>query len=190
MGIFAALQNVLGQGGRHMDVYYTTNSTSKQYFGWKFRNGIAGLLSFCCAGSSLWCTGFSLQSLLLQSLGSRAHCSSCSWWAQKLQNAGSVAAAYGLCCPAACGLLPEQGLNPSPLRWQADSSLDFTGPPWNPAGLLFKVLFENVFFFLWTIPPITMSTFSTRSWLISIILYKKKPRILKEMADSRVGDKK
>lgn len=77
MDIFATLQNVLGQGGGHMDVYYTTllpNST----FGENLEIKLQGY-SFCCAGSSLWCTGFSLQSLLLQqSSGSTAHFSSCS----------------------------------------------------------------------------------------------------------------
>ena len=40
--------------------------------------------------------------------------SSCGTWA-------SVVVAHGLSCSAACGIFPDQGLNPCPLHWQADS---------------------------------------------------------------------
>ena len=45
--------------------------------------------------------------LLLRSTGSR--------------RAGSVVVAHGPSCSAACGIFPDQGLNPCPLHWQADS---------------------------------------------------------------------
>ena len=45
--------------------------------------------------------------LLLRSTGSR--------------RAGSVVVAHGLSCSAACGIFPDQGSNPCPLHWQADS---------------------------------------------------------------------
>ena len=35
--------------------------------------------------------------------------------------AGSVIVAYGPSCSAACGIFPDQGSNPCPLYWQADS---------------------------------------------------------------------
>ena len=35
--------------------------------------------------------------------------------------AGSVVVAHGPSCSAACGILPDQGSNPCPLHWQADS---------------------------------------------------------------------
>ena len=38
-----------------------------------------------------------------------------------LLSAGSVAVAHRLSCSAACGILPDQGSNPCPLHWQADS---------------------------------------------------------------------
>ena len=58
--------------------------------------------------SSLRCAGLSLsQPLLLQSTGSRC--------------AGSVVVAHGPSCSAACGIFPDQGSNPCPLHWQADS---------------------------------------------------------------------
>ena len=65
----------------------------------------------------LRCAGFSLRwPLLLQSMGSR--------------RAGSVVAAHGLSCSAARGILPDQGLNPCPLHWQADSQpLHHQGSP-------------------------------------------------------------
>ena len=54
------------------------------------------------------CAGLSLsRPLLLRSTGSR--------------HAGSVVVAHGPSCSAACGIFPDQGLNPCPLHWQADS---------------------------------------------------------------------
>ena len=35
--------------------------------------------------------------------------------------AGSVIVAQGPSCSAACGIFPDQGSNPCPLHWQADS---------------------------------------------------------------------
>ena len=70
--------------------------------------------------SSLRCAGLSLsRPLLLQSTGSR--------------RAGSVVVAHGLSCSVACGIFPDQGSNPCPLHWQADSQpLRHQG---NPAAL-------------------------------------------------------
>ena len=58
--------------------------------------------------SSSWCAGLSLSwPLLLRSTGSR--------------RAGSVVVAHGPSCSAARGIFPDQGSNPCPLHWQADS---------------------------------------------------------------------
>ena len=58
--------------------------------------------------SSSRCAGLSLsRPLLLRSTGSRC--------------AGSVVVAHGPSCSAACGIFPDQGLNPCPLHWQADA---------------------------------------------------------------------
>ena len=38
-----------------------------------------------------------------------------------LRSAGSVVMAHGPSCSAACGIFPDQGSNPCPLHWQADS---------------------------------------------------------------------
>ena len=58
--------------------------------------------------SSSQCAGLSLsRPLLLRSTGSR--------------RAGSVVVAHGPSCSAACGIFPDQGSNPCPLHWQADS---------------------------------------------------------------------
>ena len=58
--------------------------------------------------SSSRCAGLSLsRPLLLWSTGSRC--------------AGSVVVAHGPSCSAACGIFPDQGSNPCPLHWQADS---------------------------------------------------------------------
>ena len=67
--------------------------------------------------SSLRCAGLSLsRPLLLRSTGSRC--------------AGSVVVAHGPSRSAACGILPDQGSNPCPLHWQADSQpLHHQGSP-------------------------------------------------------------
>ena len=40
---------------------------------------------------------------------------------RRLQSTGSLVVAHGLNCSAACGIFPDQGSNPCPLHWQADS---------------------------------------------------------------------
>ena len=56
--------------------------------------------------------------------------------------AGSVIVAHGPSCSAACGILPDQGSNPCPLHWQADSQpLRHQGSPIRPILFnLFPVL--------------------------------------------------
>ena len=68
--------------------------------------------------SSSRCAGLSLsRPLLLRSTSSR--------------RAGSVTVAHGPSRSAACGILPDQGSNPCPLHWQADSQpLRHQGSPW------------------------------------------------------------
>ena len=41
--------------------------------------------------------------------------------ARRLQSAGSVVVVHGLSGSVACGISLDQGLNPCPLHWQADS---------------------------------------------------------------------
>ena len=67
--------------------------------------------------SSSRCAGLSLSwPLLLRSTGSR--------------RAGLAIVAHGLSRSAACGILPDQGSNPCPLHWQADSQpLSHQGSP-------------------------------------------------------------
>ena len=78
--------------------------------------------------SSSRCAGLSLsRPLLLRSTGSR--------------HAGSVVVAHGPSCSTACGIFPDQGSNPCPLHWQADSQpLCHQGSPYCP-------FFDWVFFF-------------------------------------------
>ena len=48
------------------------------------------------------------------------------------RRAGSVIVAHGPSCSAACGIFPDQGSNPCPLHWQADSQpLRHQGSPLN-----------------------------------------------------------
>ena len=71
---------------------------------------VRGLSLVAASGghSSLRCTGLSpSRPLLLRSTGSR--------------HAGSVIVAHGPSCSVACGIFSDQGSNPCPLHWQADS---------------------------------------------------------------------
>ena len=71
---------------------------------------VRGLSPLAASGghSSPRCAGLSpSRPLLLQSTGSR--------------RAGSEIVAHGPSCSAACGILPDQGSDPCPLHWQADS---------------------------------------------------------------------
>ena len=61
-----------------------------------------------------YCSGFS--SCGAQALGAQASVVTVCWL-QKLQHIGSVLLVHRLWCSAACGIFPEQGLNPRPLHW-------------------------------------------------------------------------
>ena len=76
--------------------------------------------------SSSRCAGLSLsRPLLLRSTGSR--------------RASSVVVAHGLSCSVVCGIFPDQGSNPCPLHWQADSQpLRHQG---SPRFSIFNVIF-------------------------------------------------
>ena len=80
---------------------------------------VRGLSLVAASGvhSSSRCAGLSLsRPLFLRSTGSR--------------RAGSVVVAHGPSCSAACGIFPDQGSNPCPLHWQADSQpLHHQGSP-------------------------------------------------------------
>ena len=70
--------------------------------------------------SLLWCVGFSLRwLLLLQSTSPRSTDSAVV--AHGLQSVDSVVVGQGPSCFEACGILPDQAVNPGPLHWQADS---------------------------------------------------------------------
>ena len=65
-------------------------------------------------------------------------CSCCRARGSRLADFSSCG--YRLSCSVACGILPDQGSNPCPLNWQADSyPLDHQGNP----------LFFNINFFPW-----------------------------------------
>ena len=71
---------------------------------------VRGLSPVAASGglSSSRCAGLSLsRPLPLRSTSSR--------------RAGSVVVAHGLSCSAACRIFPDQGSNPCPPHWQADS---------------------------------------------------------------------
>ena len=56
-------------------------------------------------------------------------------WSTDSRRTGSVVVAHGSSCSAVCGIFPDQGSNPCPLHWQADSQpLRHQGSP----GSFFK----------------------------------------------------
>ena len=92
----------------------------------------------CCAGFSrvvvsrgrslLRSAGFSLGWLLLSQIMSSRECRLQQLWligsvvvAPKLYSTVSTVVVHRLSCSAAYGILPDQGLNPCLLHWQADS---------------------------------------------------------------------
>ena len=92
----------------------------------------------CCPGFSLVAVsegssrvavpGLLWWLLLLCSRGSKAHglrslaaAGGLSVVAPRLQSTGSVVVAHRLSCSSACGVFPDQGLNPCVLHWQVDS---------------------------------------------------------------------
>ena len=87
--------------------------------------------------------GLSLsRPLLLRSRGSR--------------HSGSVVVAHGPSCSAACGIFPDQGSNPCPLHWQANSQpLRHQGSPglvhfWKSSVFIFSFfLFPFFVFCFW-----------------------------------------
>ena len=139
--IYENINYHINKSGRKLDFTYLSNSNSNKYFFklihlfiyfWLCQVFVAarGLSLVAASGSysSLQFTGFSLWwLLLLWSTGSRrSGFSSSGTWAHLvvacgLQSTGSVVVAHRLSCFVACGILPDQGSNPCPLHWQADS---------------------------------------------------------------------
>ena len=93
-----------------------------------------------CCGSVLLCS--SCEQGLLSSCGAQAGrcdgfcCVEHGLWGVR----ASVVVAHELRHSAACGILPDQGLNPRPLQWQVDSyPLDHQGNP----GSVFSLKSEH-----------------------------------------------
>ena len=111
-------------GGRfiYLFIYSFIHSFIHSWLCWVFVS-VRGLSLVAASGghSSSQCAGLSLlRPLLLRSRGSR--------------RSGSVVVAHGPSCSAVCGIFPDQGSNPCPLHWQADSQpLRHQGSP----GILF-----------------------------------------------------
>ena len=100
--------------------------------------------------SSSRCAGPSLsRPPLLRSTGSR--------------RAGSAVVAHGPSCSAACGIFPDQGSNPCPLHWQADSQpLRHQGSPTHfLTGLFgFLILSSMSCLYILEINPLSVVSFA------------------------------
>ena len=106
----ASAQSPGAQGGSpDLLVFFFFNLFIYFWLCWVFVP-VRGLSLVVASGghSSSRCAGLSLsRPLLLRSTGSR--------------RTGSVVVAHGPTCSTACGIFPDQGSNPCPLHWQADS---------------------------------------------------------------------
>ena len=106
-----------------------------------FKNSF--ICSFGCAGSSLL-PGLSpvvvhRQLLLFQSAGSRVFGFRQLYHMGPVSSCGSRALEHRLSHPPACGISPDQGLNPCLLHWQVDS-LPLSLPQWEDRIQLFSPL--------------------------------------------------
>ena len=112
---YQSMVNALGK------IFFLINLFIYFWLRWVFV-AVHGLSLVVASGghSSLRWVGFSLWwLLLLRSRAPGAWVSVVVAWG--LQSAGSAVVAHGLSCSMACGIFPDQGSNPCPLHWQADS---------------------------------------------------------------------
>ena len=95
--------------------------------------------SWCGGHSSSRCAGLSLSwPLPLRGTGSR--------------RAGLAVVAHGPSWSAACGIFPDQGSNPCPLHWQADSQpLRHQGSPITVLCCLISSILKTIFKYI--LPP-------------------------------------
>ena len=114
--------------GRRIPNHCTTREAPTGYFFFLFFLFFKYLFIFGCVGSSVrvgfLCEGFLQLRRAGATLhhGARAsHCRGLSLRSTGSRRAGSAAVAHGPSCSAACGIFPDQGSNPCPLHWQADS---------------------------------------------------------------------
>ena len=82
---------------------------------------VLGLCCFAWDFSSCFEQGLLVVHRLLIATASRCRAQALGTQASVLQHADSVVVFQGLSCSAACGIFLEQGPNPCPLHWQADS---------------------------------------------------------------------
>ena len=83
-------------------------------------------------------------------------------WSTGSRRASSVVVAHGPSCSVACGIFPDQGLNPCPLHWQADSQpLRHQGSP--PSFLRLN----NIQFCVYTTFSLSIHL-SMNIWVLSI----------------------
>ena len=78
------------------------------------------MLSLCCCAQAF--SSCSEWGLLFSCGVQASHCGGFSCCrAHALDTWASVVVAQALSCSSACGIFPDQGSNPCPLHWQADS---------------------------------------------------------------------
>ena len=124
---------------------------SVSFFFFFFQDDVSGfflsyLFIFGCVGSSFLCEGFSL---VVASKGhSKSRCAGLTVAASlvvghRLQTRRLSSCGSGPSCSTVCGIFPDQGSNPCPLHWRADSQpLRHQGSP-SVSFLLAEPLDQN-----------------------------------------------
>ena len=123
-----------------------------------------------CVGSSFLCEGFSLVAASGDHSSSLCVGLSLSWpvllRSTGSRRAGSIIVAHGPSCSAACGIFPDQGSNPCPLHWQADSQpLRHQGSP----TLLILIEVKHELHQLITPPTQLRDGWQPQSWALDSI---------------------
>ena len=86
------------------------------------------------------------------------------------RRAGSVVVTHGPSCSAACGILPDQGSNPCPLHWQADSQpLRHQGSLIDFFNYCFFLVLWSLYFYLTFYS--TWNLFWYKEWCVGIQIF-------------------
>ena len=103
-----------------LPVLLPTFCISGPVFFFFFKCLFLAVLSLCCCAQAF--SGCSEWGLLFSCGVQASHCGGFSCCrAHALDTWASVVVAQALSCSSACGIFPDQGSNPCPLHWQADS---------------------------------------------------------------------
>ena len=118
LGLPSKLKGIRSKPRKSIEISIKEWNTARSQLFLKVCLFLAALGLRCCAQAFSSCSEWGL--LFVIEWGLLITVASC-WGVQDLGTWAWVVALHGLSGPAASGLLPDQGLNPCPLHWQAGS---------------------------------------------------------------------